>query len=212
MTAEKFPCWYRSARTTTFALLTEPERLRRWQAVTARVELRAGRRVPLDDRAGSHGARHDHRARTGQAARVHLRLGGLRGPTARCLDRDDHPRADRGRDRGTPRPQRPHARAGRRPPRGLDATTPSGSSPRPRTATPAPTIGAPPSRPIPSTAAEASLAVCQLVLRDLRARTRRARRRPVPEFTFDQLVEHLVGSVSSLGLGRRGRGGSRPAA
>jgi len=26
----------------TFALLTEPERLRRWQAVTARVELRAG--------------------------------------------------------------------------------------------------------------------------------------------------------------------------
>jgi uncharacterized protein YndB with AHSA1/START domain len=26
----------------TFALITEPERLRRWQAVTARIDLRAG--------------------------------------------------------------------------------------------------------------------------------------------------------------------------
>ena len=39
----------------TFALITEPGRLRRWQAITARVDL--------------------HRGRGGQARRLHLGLG-----------------------------------------------------------------------------------------------------------------------------------------
>jgi uncharacterized protein (TIGR03086 family) len=50
----------------------------------------------------------------------------------------------------------------------------------------------------PLTAVEASLAVCQAVLRKLRPEDGGART-PCDKFTVDDLVEHLLGSVRSLG-------------
>ena len=60
----------------TFALLTEPERLRRWQAVTARVEPARRGCVPLDRRAGGQRLGHLRRGGARQAPRLRLRLGG----------------------------------------------------------------------------------------------------------------------------------------
>ena len=60
----------------TFALLTEPERLRRWMAVAARVDLRAGGGYRWTAVPGANAGGHLRRGGARPAARVHLRLGG----------------------------------------------------------------------------------------------------------------------------------------
>ena len=58
-----------------FALITQPERLRRWQTVSARVDLRAGGGVPLDGDPGPRRFGHVPRGRARPAGRVRLGLG-----------------------------------------------------------------------------------------------------------------------------------------
>jgi len=77
-------------------------------------------------------------------------------------------------------------------------TTARGSSRRPSTATPVPDEWAASEPGDPLTAVEASLAVCQAVLRGLRPEDGGART-PCDKFTVDDLVEHLLGSLRSLG-------------
>ncbi len=60
----------------TFALVTEPERLRRWQAISARVDLRAGGEFRWTVVPGSERRGHLRRGRARQARGVHLGLGG----------------------------------------------------------------------------------------------------------------------------------------
>ena len=79
-----------------FALITEPERLRRWQTVSAVVDLRAGGRVPLDGHARTRRGRHLPRGRARPAPRLRLGLGGQRRPASGRLDGHRHRRADRG--------------------------------------------------------------------------------------------------------------------
>ena len=59
----------------TFALLTEPERLRRWQLVSARMDLRAGGDFRWTVVPGAQRGGDDPRGRTGQARRLHVGLG-----------------------------------------------------------------------------------------------------------------------------------------
>ena len=154
----------------TFALLTEPARLRRWQAVAARIDVARRRRLPLDDHAGPHRGGKGGRGRAGTQARAVVGLGGRRLGVPSDFHRDRDPRACR-RGHGRPartRGARPRSRRPATPKAG--PTTSGASSWRRRRGTPGPTSG--PAAPDPMdrlTAAEASLAVCQLVLRQLSA-------------------------------------------
>ena len=114
----------------TFALITQPDRLRRWQVITARVDLRAGGEyrwtvIPGNSAAGTF-------TEVEPGRRV-VFTWGWEGPRRsdcrRRVDRDHHAGARRGRDhghlaRGAVR------RAGGQPRRGLDAL-PRPASPRP---------------------------------------------------------------------------------
>ena len=96
----------------TFALLTEPERLRRWQAVTARVELRAGGEYRWTIVPGHTAAGTVNELEPGR--RLVLSFGWEESDdlAAGGFDGDYHPRTGRGRDKGAPGPQRSHRRAG----------------------------------------------------------------------------------------------------
>ena len=76
-----------------FALITEPERLRRWQTVSARVDLRAGGDYRWTVTPGHLAVRDLPRGRARQAGRVRLGLGRQRRPRPRLLRRHHHPRA-----------------------------------------------------------------------------------------------------------------------
>ena len=59
-----------------FALITEPERLRRWKTVSATVDLRAGGAYRFTVIPGPHRRRHLPRGRARPARRLRLGLGG----------------------------------------------------------------------------------------------------------------------------------------
>ena len=59
----------------TFALITQPDRLRRWMTVAARVDLRAGGDYRWTVTPGHTRGGHDRRRRPGQARDVHVRVG-----------------------------------------------------------------------------------------------------------------------------------------
>ncbi len=181
----------------TFALLTEPERLRRWQAVTARVELRAGGEyrwtiVPGHTAAGTitevePGKRlvfswgwEDSEELPPGASTVTITLEPAEGGTRVRLVHSGL----------TPEQAASHLEgwdhyAGR-----LVAAATNGDAGLDEWY-----AGAPGDQ---LTAAEASLAVCQLVLRDLSPEDRRAQT-PCVKYTVDDLVEHLLGSLRILG-------------
>src|ERR1700738_3353916 len=84
----------------TFALITEPDRLRRWQAITARVDLRAGGDYRWTIIPG-HSARGTvTEVEAGRRVVFHRGLGRGRGPAPGRVDRDHHARAFAGRDPG----------------------------------------------------------------------------------------------------------------
>jgi len=181
----------------TFALLTEPERLRRWQAITARVDLRAGGEyrwtiVPGHTAAGSV-------TEIEPGRRLVFSWGWEEsedlGPGASTVTITLEPEADGTRvrlvhDGLTADQAAGHgegwqhyldrlATAGAKGDAGLDDWA------------------------FPETfdrleAAEASLAVCQSVLRTMRPEDG-VTRTPCPKFTVDDLVDHLVGSITVLG-------------
>ena len=84
----------------TFALITEPGRLRRWQAITARVDLRAGGDYRWTIIPGHSAAGTITEVEPGPARRLHLGLGGHR----RGVHRDHHAGAVGGRDDGAAGP------------------------------------------------------------------------------------------------------------
>ena len=182
----------------TFALLTEPERLRRWQAVTARVELRAGGEyrwtiVPGHTAAGmitelepgkrlvlSFGWEGSEDLPPG-ASTVTITLEPTEGGTkVRLVHSGLTAEQAAGHLEGWNHYGTRLVAAAAKGDAGADDWGASELTD-------------------PLVAAEASLAVCQLVLRDLRPGQGEAPT-PCARFNLDQLVEHLVGSVSSLGL------------
>ena len=58
-----------------FALITEPDRLRRWKTVSARVDLRAGWPVSLDRDSGQCCGRYVHRGGARSADRLRVWMG-----------------------------------------------------------------------------------------------------------------------------------------
>jgi uncharacterized protein (TIGR03086 family) len=181
----------------TFALLTEPERLRRWQAVTARIDLRAGGEyrwtiVPGHTAAGtitvvepgrrlvfSWGWEESEDLRPG-ASTVTITLEPEAGGTRVRLVHDGLT-ADQaaGHGEGWQHYMDRLATAGAKGDAGLDEWAFPESFDR---------LGA----------AEASLAVCQFVLRNLRPEDATAGT-PCPKFTVDDLLDHLVRSITILG-------------
>ena len=90
-----------------FALITEPERLRRWQTVSARRRPARRWRVPLDDHPGTCRRGHVPRGRAGPADHLRLGMGGQRRPEARRVHRHGH---GHGRTRGRRIARHPRAR------------------------------------------------------------------------------------------------------
>jgi uncharacterized protein (TIGR03086 family) len=180
----------------TFALLTEPERLRRWQAVTARVELRAGGEyrwtiVPGHTAAGTitelepgkrlvltFGWEATEDLPPG-ASTVTITLEPAEGGTnVRLVHSGLTPEQAAGHLEGWGHYLSRLVTAAER----GDAGPDDWASSEPAD---------------PLTAAEASLAACQLVLRGLGPEHGKDQT-PCAKFTVDDLVEHLVGSLSSL--------------
>ena len=190
----------------TFALLTEPERLRRWQAVTARVELRAGGEyrwtiVPGHTASGTitevepgkrlvftFGWEGSEDLPPG-ASTVTITLEPVEGGTeVRLVHSGLTPEQAAGHLEGWTHYAEQACRRGRgrrRRPRRVGHLR----SHRP------PHGGRGLTRCLPARAPRA------------RARRRRARQTPCAKFTVDDLVEHLVGSIS---LPRRSRGCAGP--
>jgi uncharacterized protein (TIGR03086 family) len=181
----------------TFALLTEPERLRRWQAVTARVELRAGGEyrwtiVPGHTAAGTitevePGKRivftwgwEDSEDLPPGASSVTITLEPAEGGTMVWLVHSGL----------TPEQAAGHLEGWIHYGERLVAAALSGDAGADLWA------AAEPSDPLG--AAEASLAVCQLVLRGLGPEDGSAQT-PCVRFTVDDLLEHLLGSLRSIG-------------
>ncbi|MGA2530262.1 MAG: TIGR03086 family metal-binding protein [Acidimicrobiales bacterium] len=181
----------------TFALLTEPERLRRWQAVTARVELRAGGEyrwtiVPGHTASGtitevepgrrlvfSFGWEGTEELPPG-ASTVTITLEPIEGGTKVHLVHSGlTPEQAAGHLEGWTHYSERLVAAAERGDAGADEWA-----------------GAEPSDPL--TAAEASLAICQLALRDLGPDDARAQT-PCARYSLEDLVEHLVGSLVALG-------------
>jgi uncharacterized protein (TIGR03086 family) len=181
----------------TFALLTEPERLRRWQAVTARVELRAGGEyrwtiIPGHTASGmitevEPGKRlvftwgwEDSADLPPGASTVTITLEPAEGGTRVNLVHSGL----------TPEQAEGHLQGWNHYGDRLVAAARSGDA------------GADEWVVFESgdalTAAEASLAVCQAVLRQLGPGDGSAQT-PCAEFNVDELVEHLVGSLHFLG-------------
>jgi uncharacterized protein (TIGR03086 family) len=182
----------------TFALLTEPDRLRRWQAVTARVDLRAGGDyrwtvVPGHSAAGKvvevdPGRRlvmtwgwEDADDLPPGASTITITLEPGEGGTMVHLVHDGLTEEQAaGHAEGWDHFLERLVVAGRTGDAGVDDWA---ASPDPMDEL---------------SAAEATLAVCQLVLRGLTAEDRTAPT-PCATFTVHDLVEHLLGSVTSLG-------------
>ena len=97
-----------------FALITEPERLRRWQTVSAYVDLRAGGGYRLTVSPATSPPGTFREVEPGKRDRLRLGLGGQRRPAAGRLDGDRHDRAGRGRLPGDPGPRGPQRGAGRK--------------------------------------------------------------------------------------------------
>ena len=181
----------------TFALLTEPERLRRWQAVTARIELRAGGQyrwtiTPGHTASGTitelePGKRivftwgwEDSEDLAPGASTVTITLEPAEGGTkVRLVHSGLTPEQAAGHLEGWNHYGERLLAAAERGDAGADEWAASEPSD-------------------PLTAAEASLAVCQAVLRGLGPEHGSAQT-PCVKFTVDDLVEHLVGSLGSLG-------------
>jgi uncharacterized protein (TIGR03086 family) len=182
----------------TFALLTEPERLRRWQAVTARVELRAGGEyrwtiVPGHTASGTitevepgkrlvftFGWEDSDSTPAPGGSTVTITLEPAEGGTnVRLVHTGLTPEEAVGHLEGWTHYAERLARAAADGDAGPDEW-----------GTSEPTD--------PLTAAEASLAVCQLVLRHLGPDDASAPT-PCSNYTVDDLVEHLLGSIRSLG-------------
>ncbi len=180
----------------TFALLTDPERLRRWQAVTARVELRAGGEyrwtiIPGHTASGTitevePGRRivftwgwEDSEDLPPGASTVTITLEPAEGGTNVHLVHSDL----------TPEQAAGHLEGWNHYGERLVAAARHGDAGADEWAASEPDD--------PLTAAEASLAVCQAVLRGLRPGDASAQT-PCAKFTVDDLVEHLIGSIRSL--------------
>ena len=78
-----------------FALITQPERLRRWQTVSARVDLRAGGEYRWTVTPGHVAAGTYREIEPGKTRRVRVGLGGQPRPGARRLHRHRDGRARR---------------------------------------------------------------------------------------------------------------------
>ncbi len=181
----------------TFALLTQPERLRRWQAVTARVELRAGGEyrwtiIPGHTAAGTitevePGKRlvftwgwEDSEDLPPGASTVTITLEPVDGGTSvRLVHSGLTPEQAAGHLEGWSHYGDRLVAAAERGDAGADSW-----------------MSSEPADPL--TAAEVGLAFCQLVLRDLPPEAGAAQT-PCVKFTVDDLVEHLLESVQSLG-------------
>jgi uncharacterized protein (TIGR03086 family) len=181
----------------TFALLTEPERLRRWQTVTARVELRAGGEyrwtiIPGHTAAGtitevepgkrlvfSWGWEGDAELPPGTST-VTITLEPTEGGTnVRLVHSGLTPDQAASHLQGWEHYGSRLVAAAEKGDAGVDEW-----------------IGGEPGDHL--TAAEAALAVCQRVLRDLGPESGRAQT-PCVKYTVDDLVEHLLGSLRFLG-------------
>jgi uncharacterized protein (TIGR03086 family) len=181
----------------TFALLTEPERLRRWQAVTARVELRAGGQYRWTINPGHTASGTITEVEAGKrivftwgwedsddlapgASTVTITLEPAEGGTnVRLVHSGLTPEQAAGHLEGWNHYGERLVAAAERGDAGADEWAASEPGD-------------------PLTAAEASLAVCQAVLRGLRPEHGSAQT-PCAKFTVDDLVEHLVGSLRFLG-------------
>ena len=181
----------------TFALLTEPERLRRWQAVTARVELRAGGQYRWTINPGHTASGTITEVEPGKrivftwgwedsedlppgASTVTITLEPAEGGTnVRLVHSGLTPEQAAGHLEGWNHYGERLVAAAERGDAGADEWAASEPGD-------------------PLTAAEASLAVCQAVLRGLRPEHGSAQT-PCAKFTVDDLVEHLVGSLRFLG-------------
>ena len=120
-----------------FALLTEPERLRRWQTVSARVDLRAGGEYRWTVTPGHVAAGTFREVEPGRRVVLRLGLGGQPRPAARRLDRDRRPSSPPTAAPGSPSstPGSPRSRPSATPRAGT--TTSSDSRRSPSAATPA---------------------------------------------------------------------------
>jgi len=181
----------------TFALLTEPERLRRWQAVTARVELRAGGQYRWTINPGHTASGTITEVEPGRrivftwgwedsddlppgASTVTITLEPAEGGTnVRLVHSGLTPEQASGHLEGWNHYGERLVAAARHGDAGADEWAASEPGD-------------------PLTAAEASLAVCQAVLRKLRPEDGSAQT-PCAKFTVDDLLEHLLGSLASLG-------------
>jgi uncharacterized protein (TIGR03086 family) len=181
----------------TFALLTEPERLRRWQALTARVELRAGGQYRWTINPGHTASGTITEVEPGRrivftwgwedsddlppgASTVTITLEPAEGGTnVRLVHSGLTPEQASGHLEGWNHYGERLVAAARHGDAGADEWAASEPGD-------------------PLTAAEASLAVCQAVLRKLRPEDGSAQT-PCAKFTVDDLLEHLLGSLRSLG-------------
>ena len=182
----------------TFALLTEPERLRRWQAVTARVELRAGGQYRWTISPGHTASGTITEVEPGRrivftwgwegsddlppgASTVTITLEPAEGGTSvRLVHSGLTPEQAAGHLEGWNHYGDRLMLAAQYGDAGIDEW----AAPKPGD---------------PLTAAEASLAVCQAVLRGLKPESGRLRT-PCAKYDVDDLVEHLLGSIRSLGV------------
>ena len=187
----------------TFALLTQPERLRRWQAVTARLDLRAGGEyrwtiVPGHTAAGEiasiePGKRvvftwgwEDSEDLPPGASTVTITLEPTQGGTlVRLIHEGLTPDQVTGHSAGWDHYLERLAVAGRTGDAGADDWA---SAPEPLDQL---------------SAAEASLAACQLVLRGLKPGDGGSPS-PCKNFNVDEVVDHLIGSIAHLGAAAGG--------
>src|ERR1700747_430933 len=103
----------------TFALITQPDRLRRWQVVTARVDLRAGGDYRWTVIPGNSAVGTFTEVEPGRRVVFTWGWGGRGRPAP--FDRDHHAGARRGRDHGPPDARGADRRARGQSRRGVDA-------------------------------------------------------------------------------------------
>lgn len=188
----------------TFALLTEPERLRRWQAVTARIELRAGGEyrwtiVPGHTASGTI-------AELEPGKRLVLTFGwegtedlppGASTVTITLEPTEGGTSVHLVHSGLTPEQAAGHLEGWNHYTERLVAAASHSDAGADEWAS------APVTDPV--TAAEACLAICQLVLRKL-GPSDAGTQTPCAKFNVDDLVEHLLGSLRSVGGAATGSG------
>ena len=125
----------------TFALITQPDRLRRWMTVAARVDLRAGGEYRWTVTPGHIAAGTIVDVDPGKRVIVHVGVGGRRRSAAGRVDRDGHADPGRRRHRGPAGARRPDRGAGRPPRRGVESLPRQAGGCGPSGATPVPTNG-----------------------------------------------------------------------